>query len=231
MSCNFSHRFVVTVVIYVIFRVYGGTSFSDGKLMSVAVFDGLVTLDVLAGVTSILSLSAISVERMTAVKFPHLHIHMTRKLVLITIITTWICGLALSQCMHLATTFTHIKIYTAVVFTCGFAVPLAVIVIAYAVIYHTARHMIVANVTVKITREIRLAKTISLVIGLFLVCWTPFFVINMVSKGKSLKTRDYFLDNVNFFILSLNIDNLDWKTVGYPSRKLVEHIFSGRQWL
>eukprot|EP00493_Phyllostaurus_siculus_P026541 UN26886 len=73
----------------------------DSTLMSGSLFNGLVTLDVLAGVTSILSLSAISVERMTAVKFPALHTNMTKKPVLVAITVTWCCGLTVSQTNHL----------------------------------------------------------------------------------------------------------------------------------
>ena len=50
--------------------------------------------------------------------------------------------------------------------------------VTYAVIYHAACNMM--SSTHKTTREVHMAKIISIVIGLFLVCWSPFFIINMV---------------------------------------------------
>ena len=147
--------------------------------MSDTLFDMLMTLDILAGVTSILSLSAISIERMTAVKYPTRHMNMTNRPVLIAIATTWLCGFTLSQTKHLITTST-VRTYTGLVFVCGYIVPLTVIVVAYVVIYNTACNMITANIDTKTSREIKLAKTISFIIGLFLICWTPFFLVNMI---------------------------------------------------
>ena len=149
--------------------------------MSYEVFKSLVTLDILAGVISTLSLTSISLERMIAVKFSARHINMTNKPALITIATVWLCSLTLSQAKHLVTTTTGVRTYTGVVFTCCYVVPLVVIVGAYAVIFHTARNMITTNsISLKVSREIRLAKNISLVIGLFFICWTPFFLTNII---------------------------------------------------
>ena len=150
--------------------------------MSDNIFDTIMSLDVLAGVTSIFCLAAISLERMTAVKFPSVHINLTSLPVLIALVTTWLLGITLSQSKHAVNMkdMGSIRGYTLAIFTLGYVLPLTIVIGSYCLIFHTATNMIMANEDVKTRRELRLAKTISLVVGLFVVCWTPFFVVNMV---------------------------------------------------
>lgn len=69
------------------------------------------------------------------------------------------------------------------------------------------------NEELSTAREMRVAKTISLIIGLFVICWTPFFTINMVyvfcrhcNRPKSLiylsKVMHYSNSMMNFFVYS-----------------------------
>lgn len=80
-----------------------------------------------------------------------------------------------------ANIYRSISIYTASIFILGFLIPLVVISVSYCIILYTAVHMMpTANESVSTMREIRVAKTISLVIGLFVISWSPFFIVNMV---------------------------------------------------
>lgn len=93
--------------------------------------------------------------------------------------------------------------------------PLAIITPAYCLIFYTASHMMRAdNDNVSTMRELRVAKTISLVIGLFLMCWSPFFIVNMVFVFcttcahprwlvRVSKMMHYSNSMMNFFVYSV----------------------------
>ena len=75
----------------------------------------------------------------------------------------------------------------AITVSCFF-IPLIVMLVCYMKIYKAARHQIKKIIlTVHgspkrflLSKEIKAAKTVGVLIGAFIVCWAPFFVLNLI---------------------------------------------------
>lgn len=175
------------------------------------VYKYFIRLDILFGVASIFNLAAISLERMYAVKFPTRHFNLSTFPVILVVIGTWSIGIILTG-LHGA--INDNREYTAIVFVVGYCLPLALIVTCYSAIFYAAIHMMKAlNQVGRIHNEIKIAKTICIIICLFIFCWTPFFIVNMVyvyctkdCLGKPLwpayltKMIHYSNSMMNFFV-------------------------------
>ena len=69
--------------------------------------------------------------------------------------------------------------YAMFVVTLSFFIPLLIILFSYGNIYRVVRYR--AKWTGSVLIEIKLARTLSIVIGAFILCWGPFFILNVVS--------------------------------------------------
>lgn len=109
-----------------------------------------------------------------------------------------------------------VRVYTGSVFTLGYVIPLLVIMCSYVALFCAARNMMAShNSHVTALRELRVAKTVSMVIGLFVLCWSPFFLVNMVwvfcGCGSTLpawpihlsKLMHYSNSAMNFFVYAV----------------------------
>ena len=153
----------------------------DINLVSRETYTYFISVDILCGTTSIMSLSAISLERMVAVKFPTTHFNLTSLPVKIGIVCTWLFGFIFTGSKFGVKTVGQQRAYTASIFTLAFLVPLVVIVASYFIIFFAAVKMMnETNQPGRLARELHVAKTICVIIALFMICWMPFFVINMV---------------------------------------------------
>ena len=140
-------------------------------------FEFFLLLDIAFGTTSILSLTAISLERLYAVKYPTEHFNLTSKPVFIIMACTWVVGIVICTLKFALPT---LKAFTIVVLIAAFIIPLVVIIVSYVIIFKTARKLMrPSNQDRNLSRELQVAKTISIIIGLFVLFWMPFFVINM----------------------------------------------------
>lgn len=149
-------------------------------------------LDVLFGTVSIFSLSAISLERMYAVKYPANHHNLNRTPFVVAITVTWLMAVIMTALKLKVPE----KIYTLLLLVLVFLLPLVIIVLCYFVIFYTARNMFVAtNQEGNLSRDLQVAKTISIIIGLFVVCWLPFFTINVCYYYGTNTTRQFFEEN------------------------------------
>jgi len=141
-----------------------------------ALFKFFLLLDICFGATSILSLTAISLERVFAVRYPARHFNLTRRPFYVIIALTWICGFFICALRFLVKAT---ETYTIIVLIAAFVIPLCVIIASYMLIFSTARRlMATSNRARNLSRELQVAKTISVIIGLFVICWMPFFIIN-----------------------------------------------------
>lgn len=61
----------------------------------------------------------------------------------------------------------------------SFFIPLTIIICSYGKIYRVVRYR--AKWTGSVLMEIRLARTLAIVIGAFVLCWGPFFIFNIVA--------------------------------------------------
>lgn len=79
--------------------------------------------------------------------------------------------------------------YAMFVVTLSFFIPLLIILLSYGNIYRVVSYR--AKWTGSVLIEIKLARTLSIVIGAFILCWGPFFILNIVSYYCTLATCNY----------------------------------------
>ena len=135
-------------------------------------------VDILSGTASITNLTAVSVDRMLAIvtpfKYPKL---LTSKTAVAVIICVWIYAIAIA-CLR----FAHWPglSYLHFVSTVSFFLPLSLVVLMYSVIFVVVKIQVRRIGTTggkEQATEMKAAKTIAVVIGAFVICWLPFFVI------------------------------------------------------
>lgn len=121
----------------------------------------------------------ISLERCISVTEPAIHRNLSRTTITITIMCAWIYALAVA-CVNLINA-SYLKWYPLFVSTMSFFLPLFVILIAYALIYKVARTRERARRSRSLAREIRIAVTLAVVIGAFVIAWLPFFTMLLIT--------------------------------------------------
>ena len=145
-----------------------------------AAYTFYITLDIFIGCASIFQLTAISIERCIAIVYPLKHrvIHPGRFHFMIFMawsVAALIAGLYSVQLGRWE------KLYSTTSCLMGFAGPLLVMLVVYFMIYDTvvrSKARVSPSVTVTtLCREIRVARTVALVTGLFIFAWLPFFVV------------------------------------------------------
>ena len=143
--------------------------------------------DIICGLTSIFNLTCISVERYICISSPlHYYQRMRARRVIIIIVFIWIIATFLAAGRGL---FQDTKVVFEVMYTVvGFFVPLLIMIVMYSLIFRVACKQvkkidIPMNGTTKkfrLRKEIKAAKTLGIVISAFIVCWSPFFVLNFL---------------------------------------------------
>ena len=152
-------------------------NFPEGK----SIFKIWQSLDILCGAASIWNLCLVSLDRCLAISAPLKHmVILTRRRVKLVILLVWVFSVALSTFIHLDWQY---KAYP--IATISFFLPLLIIIFSYARIFQVqrARSSCLALGRAggaKMKREIRTAKQMALVIGLFIICWSSFFVSNLI---------------------------------------------------
>lgn len=141
--------------------------------------------DIMVSVSSIWHLTSVSIDRYLCITGPlHYHTRMTTKRAIIIIVTIWCYSIVVAS---LAPTFWNWDQYTLVIVVLNYAVPVIVILFAYVNIFRAARHQgkqidLTINGKSKrfsLSTELKAAKTLGVVIGAFIVCWSPFFGLNL----------------------------------------------------
>ena len=109
---------------------------------------------------------------------------MTSKRAIVIITAIWLYSIVVAS---LGITFWHRDLLTLVIVVLNYAIPVIIILFAYMNIFKAARYQakqIDLNVNGKSRRfslsvELKAAKTLGVVIGAFIVCWSPFFGLNL----------------------------------------------------
>lgn len=133
--------------------------------------------DVICGVSSILNLTAISLERCYALLHPIKHRNIRKRSVLGIIFVAWVLA-SFAGSMNELLPIEQQKFYGLIVTVTFFFTPLIVILGAYGTIFHIARAHARGRGVSSFKKDLRIATTVAVVIGLFVICWTPFFGIN-----------------------------------------------------
>ena len=137
-------------------------------------------LDILFSTASIMNLCAISCDRYIAITSPlRYSLILTKTRAMIALIGLW------SYSATIAAINIHSGIYYPVlVFVVSFLLPLSVMIYSYSRIFlaalRQARRIQPLRQAYYFKREIKAAKTLAIVMGAFIVCWAPFFIMNIL---------------------------------------------------
>lgn len=141
--------------------------------------------DIMVSVASIWHLTCVSIDRYLCITGPlYYHDRMTSKRAIVIITAVWLYSIVVAS---LGLTFWHRDLSTLVIVVLNYAIPVIIILFAYINIFKAARYQakqIELNVNGKsrrfsLTVELKAAKTLGVVIGAFIVCWSPFFGLNL----------------------------------------------------
>lgn len=147
-------------------------------------------LDILFSTASIMNLCAISCDRYIAITSPLRYAQIiTKTRSAMALIFLWGYSIVTS-----AINLAGGMYYPILVFVVSFLLPLTVMFYSYSRIFLAAlrqlRRIQPLRQAFYFKREIKAAKTLALVMGIFIVCWTPFFVMNiLVTFGKGLSVQ------------------------------------------
>ena len=131
-------------------------------------------MDILCGTASIMNLTAVSFDRQLAITSPFAYPKiLTTRRVLVVIGFVWLYAATISSSRFLDWQFPN---YLWFVPTVSFFLPLLIMLVMYTRIYLVARYH-ARRIGRNYATDIKAAKTIAVVIGGFVICWLPFFVV------------------------------------------------------
>ena len=206
-------------------------------------------VDVLCCTSSIISLTAISTERFVAIKY-HLHYPtiVARKRCLTVVCFLWIYAIALSLASWIPVGKFDMKnciFFTDpyIIFTtfASFVLPLFAMVATYGWIYKVAKYQArqIHNSTLRVAKRLKLefkaAKTITLIIGAFVISWLPLFcyiwIFSLYKVHIRFRNLHYIIQIVRYLnglvnpFIYVGI-NRDFR---YSTSKLLRRIFPQKQ--
>lgn len=144
------------------------------------------TADIFVGCASVLQLTAISIERFIAITRPIVHRTYSTSFYNTLIISAWLYAFAMSVLYPIQVTRWE-KVYTVILFTTCFALPTVLIFLVYVIIFKTAVFSSEVRVSPEgvhkrtVQQEAKIAVTIAVITGLFVMAWLPFFVVIVVA--------------------------------------------------
>ena len=145
------------------------------------------TVDIFTGCASVLQLTAISMERYLAITRPINHRSYSMWIYYCMIAAAWIFAIVMAGLYPIQLNKWQ-KPYSILLTTTCFVIPTLVILTVYAVIYKEARGTARTRVHPAeapkrpAQNETKIAATIALITGLFVIAWLPFFVVNMLAE-------------------------------------------------
>ncbi|XP_020618887.1 octopamine receptor 1-like [Orbicella faveolata] len=145
------------------------------------------TVDIFTGCASVLQLTAISIERYLAITRPINHRSYSMWIYYAMIAVAWSFAFIMAGLFPVQQQKWQ-KPYSVILFTTCFALPALVILTIYAIIFQTAKGTSRVRVQPAGTsmspmqKEAKIAATIAVIAGLFVIAWLPFFVLNMIAE-------------------------------------------------
>lgn len=165
--------------------------------------------DMLAGIGSIFHLMALSWDRLCAIVWPLRHRLYSRRKYICILCMVWGLSTVVSG-LSVIGNKRNKKAYNVSVIVLCFFVPLIAIIVAQGTIFyriHQGRHRSEQRSSRHIKREIRAAKTISIMIMLFVIGWLPFFTISLLNYIKTVVYSSHAIMAVKFLQYSNSFFN------------------------
>ncbi|KAK3697022.1 hypothetical protein QZH41_012487 [Actinostola sp. cb2023] len=138
-----------------------------------------LVLDVVVGVSSILNLTMISLERGYALMRPMQHRNISKITIILAIVTAWALALFAGCLQLIISPKVRQRVYGIVVSVVFFFVPLAIILVTYGIIFKIASAHARGRGVRSFKKDLRIATTVAVVIGFFSIAWLPFFSLNL----------------------------------------------------
>ena len=181
-------------------------------------------VDIFSALASIMNLVAISIERRIVVsnrkKINSARRHKKMNLCMISV--AWFLALSISVYNGIYSSIDYSKTRTLVLFLCGFVVPFIIMVFIYIDIYRLvrktqekiARHLSLHQRRIRVNppEERKTAQTVIIITALFVVAWTPFFVVSLLypyspsslPSGEKLKSLIDFVKWMHYSNSAVN---------------------------
>lgn len=146
-----------------------------------------VIFDILGGVGSILHLVALSWDRLCAIVWPLRHRIYSTKRYLFALLLIWSLAIPVAVCSKPGMKSAP-KAYNITVIVLFFFVPLCIICATQAFVIISLRKNKIQNSyrhKRSLRKEVRVAKTVIVMIVLFVIGWLPFFTLSLISYIRS----------------------------------------------
>ncbi|XP_068683354.1 adenosine receptor A2a-like [Montipora foliosa] len=173
--------------------------------------------DMFSGFASIFTLTVIALERLFAIGWPFRHRALSSKAYVVAIATPWILAFTLAW---IATIFNHVidqRIPFLVLISVFLFAPIILTCATYPLLWIKEMSRCRKTRAIRDARDFKLAKTVALITGVFLVTWLPFqifwLIINLCISCRELspvlgtifKLLQYGNSVVNILIYSFRI--------------------------
>lgn len=163
----------------------------DRQIVTTLLYKAWITLDITCATASIISLAVVSIDRYIVISKPLSYERfLPKSRAIFVILVVWLYSFGVAVLREI-----RWRYYSLLVTGFSFILPLGTILFAYANIFKAAKVQAMrirrsclpnsseSNRNKKhFEKELKATKTISLVIGAFLVCWLPFFVLSIMSQ-------------------------------------------------
>jgi len=149
----------------------------------VLLHDIWVIFDILGGVGSILHLVALSWDRLCAIVWPLSHRIYTSKRYLLILALIWMLAIPVAVCSKPGMKSAP-KAYNVTVIILCFFVPLFIVCVTQAAVVISLRKNRIQNsyrLKRNLRKEVRVARTVTIMIALFMIGWLPFFTLSLVT--------------------------------------------------
>ena len=163
------------------------TDFTFVKLQNIPIRlpEIYLCFDIFSALASIFHFTAIAIELCYVISRPFTYGTLTTRVYKTSISTAWLVAVIMAALSQMQRSITLKRAYTVFVFTVGFVLPTIFILTMYTKIFRTASLLVrrtpgldtAKAVACKVREERKVALT-----GLFLMAWTPFFVLSMLAE-------------------------------------------------